>query len=214
MTAARTRNLFWLLAVALGHIAWGQSADPEGFVLVRNEPPIEMHERWVPYPGKTPTIISRELKTEFVVRASIPKIMQVLRDEAAIQTWQPHVSEFRIHARPDTMMWDEYSRHDLPWPVSDQDSFMEYRVTEIRPGQEYLIVFQSRIDPKLAPVQKDANRIELHGSWHIEQLSPEEVRVSYRVQSVPGAIPRMIADPVIRGNLVSSMTALYELLLK
>lgn len=209
------KSLVWTIVLwALCLDALGQTADKEGFVLVRNEPPIEMHERWVPFPGKTPEIISRELKTKFVVHTSIQKVLNIIRDESVIQTWQPHVSQFRIFLRTDSTVWDEYSRHDLPWPVSDQDSFMEYHLTELNPGVEYLVMFKSRLDAHLAPIQKDANRIELHGSWHIVQISADEVKVTYRVQSVPGAIPRMIADPVIRGNLVSSMKALSELLQK
>jgi hypothetical protein len=186
--------------------------DPEGFVLVRSEPPFEVHERWVEFPGKKPPVISRELKSEFTIQASMYEILRLLKDETQVKDWQSHVSEYRIYRKQDTSCWDVYSRHDVPWPVSDQDSFMEYRLTEVKPGQELLISFKSRVDHTTAPEYDDINRIELIGSWKLAQESPALVRVTYRIQSAPAtSLPRMVVDPVIRNNLLSSIKSLKEL---
>lgn len=186
--------------------------DPEGFIMVKSDPPFEVHERWVEFPGKKPVVTSRELKSEFITYASIYEILYLIKDEQQAKDWQSHVSEYKVYPKPDTTYWEVYSRHDVPWPVSDQDFFLEYKLTEVRPNLELFIYFKSRVDPKMAPVNDDANRIELVGSWKLEQVSPEQARITYRIQSaVPSKLPRMIVDPVIRNNLLSSIRGLKEL---
>jgi hypothetical protein len=186
--------------------------DPEGFVLVKSDPPFEVHERWVEFPDKKPPVISRELKSAFTAQATIYEILTLLKDENLVKDWQSHVSEYKMYQKADTTSWDAYSRHDLPWPLSDQDSFMEYQLTEVRPDQELLIIFKSKIDHAVAPENEDIIRIELRGSWLVVQASPGFVNVTYRIQSVPkGNLPRMLVDPFIRNNLLSTMKSLKEL---
>jgi hypothetical protein len=79
------------------------------------------------------------------------------------------------------------------------------------PGKELFIGFQSMIDPKLAPVTEDVTRLELSGSWRLEQITPQQVKVTYRILSMPSSIPRMFTDPVVRSNLMSTIKALTEL---
>ncbi|MEJ0029008.1 MAG: hypothetical protein WDO15_00930 [Bacteroidota bacterium] len=105
------------------------------------EPTIELQERWVEFPGKKPAVISRELKTEFTVRAPIFKIINLIRDESQVNSWQQHLRSYKIYHTKDTTIWNEYSCRDIPWPMSDQDSFMEYKLYEISPGMEYLVEF-------------------------------------------------------------------------
>lgn len=189
--------------------------DPEGFVLVKSDPPFEVYERWVDFPDKKPVIRSRELKSEITVSATIYKVLTLLKDEKQVKDWQSHVSEYKIYPKQDTSSWDVYSRHDVPWPVDDQDSFMEYRVVEIKPGQELLVSFRSRVDDTIAPEYDDITRIELIGSWKLIQVSPSEAKVTYRIQSAPkGNLPRMLIDPFIRNNLLSTIKSLKELVEK
>lgn len=189
--------------------------DPEGFVLVKSDPPFEVYERWVDFPGKKPVVTSRELKSEATIRTTIYEVLAVLRDETLVKEWQSHVSEYKIYRKQDTSSWNVYSRHDVPWPVDDQDSYMEYNVTEIQPGQELFINFKSRVDHNVAPEHDDITRIELVGSWKLVQVSPELVKVTYRIQSAPkGHLPRMLIDPFIRSNLLSTIKSLKELVEK
>lgn len=198
-----------LLLIAFASISFlSFSQDKEGFVLVKSEPPIELHERWVEFPNKKPVVTSRELKTEVIVSTSIWKLVRAIRDESIVKDWHAHIAEYKIYPKADTTTWEEYSRHDIPWPMSDQDTFLEYKLQEVVPGSEYLIVFKSKSD-KRVPVYPNVNRIELIGSWRFTLLEPDRVKVIYRVQSAPTTnIPRMIVDPVIRNNLISSIRSL------
>jgi hypothetical protein len=58
------------------------------------------------------------------------------------------------------------------------------------------------------------NRIHLSGSWTMEQISPTKVMVTYRVLSKPVGIPKIFADPFIRGNFISSFQEFIALMEK
>jgi hypothetical protein len=185
-----------------------QVSEAEKFDLVKEEAPIFIYERWITFPGKVPAVKAREVKSEFLINASMYKILSILKDESKIKIWQKHVSDFKVYPQRDTTFWLEYSYHDIPWPVSDQDHFLRYDLVEKTPGKELFIKFESAIDPKLAPVESDVTRMELSGSWRLEQISPQQVKATYRILSMPSSIPRMFTDPVIRSNLMSTIKAL------
>ena len=201
----RTPLLLFFLVVSLPAVC----QDKEGFVAVKNEPPIIVSERWVEFPNKKPAVTSRELKSEFVVNTSIYKLIHIIKDESLVNQWQEHLSSYKIYKKADTTCWDEYSRRDIPWPLDDQDSFMEYKLTEIIPGKEYLIAFKSKVDNNIAPHYDNTHRIELIGSWKFVLTAPNVVRVVYRIQSAPATnAPRIIVDSVVRNNLLSSIKSL------
>ncbi len=202
-----------ILAIIIFTTGFACSQDYEyvKFDLVKEEAPIFIYERWITFPGKVPAVKAREVKSEFLIHASIYKILSILKDESKIKIWQKHVSAFKVYPQQDTTFWLEYSYHDIPWPVSDQDHFLRYDLEEKIPGKELFIKFESTIDPKLAPVENDVTRMELAGSWRLEQIAPQQVKATYRILSMPSSIPRMFTDPVIRNNLMSTIKALTAL---
>ncbi len=191
--------------------ASSQNYDDVKSDLVKEEAPIFIYERWITFPGKVPAVKAREVKSEFLINTSVYNILAILKDESKIKIWQKHVSDFKVHLQRDTSYWLEYSYHDIPWPVSDQDHFLRYDLVEKNPGKELFITFKSVIDPKLGPVKSGVTRMELAGSWTIEQVTPQQVKVTYRILSMPSSIPRMFTDPVIRSNLMSTVKALTRL---
>jgi len=190
---------------------YSQNNEDVKFELIKEETPISIYERWITFPGKVPAVKAREVKCEFLANTSIYRILSILKDESTIKTWQTHVSEFEVYTNTDTSFWLEYSYHDIPWPVSDQDHFLRYELEEIVTGKELFIKFSSVTDPKLAALRKGVTRMELAGSWKIEQLSPQQVKVTYRILSMPSSIPRIFTDPVIRSNMMSTIKAMTKL---
>lgn len=206
------RNLHLLLFFSFfASTLHGQNSPIEKFDLVKEDSPIFVYERWITFPGKVPAVKAREVKGEFLINASMYEILTILKDEAKIKIWQSHVDQFKVYPQPDTSYWFEYSYHDIPWPVSDQDHFLRYEVEEVIQGKELFIRFESVVNPKLSPVKKGVTRMELAGSWKLEQLSQKHVKVTYRILSMPSSIPRMFTDPVIRSNLMSTIKALTKL---
>jgi hypothetical protein len=204
-----TKYLFLLLYLASSPLQ-AQVSEIEKFDLVKEDSPVFIYERWITFPGKVPAVKAREVKGEFLVSALMFDILSILKDESKIKLWQTHVNDFRVFPQSDSL-WHEYSYHDIPWPVSDQDHYLKYFLSEKIPGKELFISFESATDSKLAPVLEDVARLELSGSWRLEQLTEGQVKVTYRILSMPSSIPRMFTDPVIRSNMMSTIKALTKL---
>jgi hypothetical protein len=180
--------------------AWAQEKGE--FNLVKKEGTVCLYERWLTYPLSDPPVKSREVKGEFYYNNTVTEGLRLVRDDKRAQQWQSSIAEFKIYLSRDTSTWLEYSYHDIPWPMSDQDHFMEYKVYHA--GKMLMISFESRVNNKLAPEREGVNRIYLSGSWTMEQISPTRVKVTYRVLSKPVGIPKIFADPFIRGNFMTS----------
>ena len=188
----------------LATACFSQTGTHDGFELVRDEDGILVYERWVTFPKSDPPVTAREVKSEFYVRSSTHHALALMRDEIQIKSWQKHVSEFRIHRHSDSV-WHEYSYHDIPWPVSDQDHFLEYTIRDPVERDGIFITFQTVSNNKLAPVRDNVSRMTLSGSWYFQQVEEGKIKVTYRILSMPGTLPRFITDPVIRSNLMSTV---------
>lgn len=190
--------------------AWSQ--DKEEFVLVKKEGAVSLYERWMTFPSSDPPVKSREVKGVFYYNNTVAQGLRLLRDEKRARFWKSNVSEFKVYPSRDSSVWHEYSYHDIPWPVNDQDHFMEYKVTGHQ--NKLLISFESKVNKLLAPEREGANRIYLRGSWTMEQIGPGRVKVTYKVLSKPVGIPRAFADPFIRNNFMTTFQDFIALLEK
>lgn len=178
-----------------------QPDDGDNFQVVKKSGDITLYERWISLPEGTQ---AREVKSVFYYNSSIIAGFRLLKDPSKRMKWQGHVSEYRLYPQRDTTHWYEYSYHDVPWPVSDQDHFMEYRLASCDETQ-LLISFKSSVDKQIAPERKGVTRMKLSGSWLLEKVSDDRVKVTYRISSTPLDIPRMITDPIVRGNMVGTI---------
>ena len=192
-------------------LIFGQTGTHDGFELVRNEDSIFVYERWVTFPGSEPPVTAREVKSEFFINGNIEHALSLLKDESRISVWQKHVSEFKVHPRTDSS-WYEYSYHDIPWPVSDQDHFLEYKVKDVVEDDGIFITFRTVENQHLAAVRKGVSRMTLAGSWYFQEIEPGKIKATYRILSMPGNLPRFLTDPVIRNNLMSTVRAYINLL--
>lgn len=187
-------------------------AQDEAFVLVKKEGPIAIYERWVTFPESNPPVTAREVKGEFTFNNSILAALKLIQDEKKIFYWQHHVSEFKVFAQRDTSTWYEYSYHDIPWPVSDQDHFLEYKIQLNKSHDQLFITFRTRRNDKLAPIKKGVTRMELTGSWKLESLRKGHSKATYRIISMPSGIPRWLTDPIIHRNIMTTIEKFIELM--
>lgn len=195
------------------HPSLSQTGTNDGFELVRNEDNILIYERWVTFPGSDPPVLAREVKSEFFIRATVTAAVALIRDETKISVWQHHVSEFKVYPQTDSI-WHEYSYHDIPWPVSDQDHFLEYTVEDPIEDDGIFITFRTVENRTLAPLRKNVSRMTLSGSWYLQEAGDGKIKATYRILSMPGSLPRFITDPVIRNNLMSTVRSYIDTLEK
>ena len=199
------------LIIAL-NIAQGQQNDKEGFTLVKEDENIFIYERWTTFPGSDPPVKAREVKGVFNARSTIQEALKLIQNEKKIQDWQKHVSEFKVYLKSDTSWWEEYSYHDIPWPVSDQDHFLEYRIDPSSTNDKIFVTFKTKINHHLAPVRDNVSRMVLSGSWTLEKSGAGKIKATYSILSMPGNIPRFLTDPVIRNNMMSTIKHYIQIL--
>lgn len=179
--------------------------DDADFVLIKQDENITIYERWITFPKSNPPIKAREVKGEFFIQSTISEAIALIQDEKKIKLWQTHVSEFKVYPQRDTSTWQEYSYHDIPWPVSDQDHFLEYTIKDGSTADRVFITFETKKNNTLAPEREDVTRMCLTGSWLIENVGYRKIKVTYRILSKPIGIPRIFTDPVIRSNLMTTI---------
>jgi hypothetical protein len=185
--------------------------DNEGFELVKKDGDISIYERWITFTKVSPPVEAREVKGEFFFNNNVYEGLRIIQDDALIERWQSHVSEFKVYKQRDTTTWFEYSYHDIPWPVADQDSYLIYRLS-CRGSGNLFVAFESHVDLTRAPVRKGVTRLELAGSWHLERLTPGRTKATYRILSKPGNIPKFVTDPIIRNNMMTTIREYIALL--
>lgn len=198
-----------LLTVIISEGLCQSKEDSEGFELVRHNDNIYIYERWVKFPGSQPPVDSREVKGVFFAKSTLDEALALVKNDAKIKEWQSHVSKFKVYPVNDTA-WYEYSYHDIPWPVSDQDHFLIYNV-RARSQDSLFVTFESIENKKLAPIDEDADRMKLTGSWLFVKQG-EKVKIAYSINSWPSNIPKIFTDPVIRGNMMSTIKSYIKLL--
>jgi hypothetical protein len=200
-----------LLLLCISTFALCQNSD-EDFTLVRKSPEegIYVYERWIDFNDVNPPYKAREVKSDFPVDATIEEAVGLLKNEKRIKEWQHHVSEFAVFPTDDTATWFEYSYHDIPWPVSDQDHYLQYTVKSAEKDHVH-ITFESKVSNKF-PVKEDVTRMHLSGSWTFTRKSDGSTHASYRIMSKPIGIPRMFTDPVIRNNIMTTISRYREIL--
>jgi hypothetical protein len=198
-------------AMVYSMTATAQTGTHDGFEVVRDEDNILVYERWVTFPGSDPPVTAREVKSEFLVKTKVPYALSLIRDESKLKLWQKHVSEFKVYPHTDSV-WFEYSYHDIPWPVSDQDHFLQYTIEDPEESDGVFITFRTVENTQLAPERKNVSRMTLAGSWYFQDMRDGKIRITYRILSMPGSLPRFITDPVIRNNLMSTVRAYIDIL--
>ncbi len=210
-------KIFFAILICIGSVyptMPTHAQDKDGFVLVKKEGTTAIYERWITYPQSNPPVQAREVKGEFYFNNTIYAGFRLLQNESKIKQWQSHVSEFKVYPQKDTTTWLEYSYHDIPWPVSDQDHFMQYKIRELKADQLLFITFQSNKNEKLAPLRKGVTRMQLSGSWTFEQIDSSRVKATYRILSMPIGIPKIFTDPIIRSNIMTTIEEYVALLEK
>ncbi|HEY0740620.1 MAG TPA: hypothetical protein VGD40_04125 [Chryseosolibacter sp.] len=207
-------NPLKLLAIALvislqiGPVLAQVPDDNEGFNLVKEKDNISIYERWRFFPKTDPPVEAREVKGVFYAKTDFKEAVALLKNEKLIYEWQSHVSKFKVYPQTDTT-WFEYSYHDIPWPVADQDHFLIYEIQHESKELVY-VTFESITNDKLAPVDEDAHRMRLAGSWLFEK-EKDRIKITYRIYSFPSSIPRIFTDPVIRSNMMSTIKEYIKL---
>lgn len=183
-------------------------SDGGNFTLVMNEKGISLYEKWVDIGNNRK---ARELKAVFTVTCTQAAALALLQDESKGTSWNANASSFAIKDNIGSG-WVNYIEYDLPWPMDNQDCVLKHNKTA---GTANLEVSFASTEHTAFPQKKNTNRIpDIKGKW-VFVTDAGNQKVEYYITTSPSAtMPRSITDPVVRNNLVKSMSSFKTLLEK
>jgi hypothetical protein len=201
------RNLkITLLAIILLLLclsAQSQSTE-DGFEIVRQDEKITLYERWTPFPGTS--VKARQVRGVFEVGTTLTDTYNTIYSEQKIKSWQENIIEYKFIPISDTT-WVIYSLTEIPWPLSNQDYLLTYRL--IKKNEKQIVVsFEHNANVDIIAIRKDADRTPTVGTWLLEKISDQRTKVTYTVASMPVDYPRFITDRIVRNNLMSTINKL------
>lgn len=205
------RYLWICLVLLYSSPVMGQGKQtPVEFTLINEENGVSLYERWITIDNSDKPIKTREVMLKFVVKGSIYSVLELIKDARRAKDWQTSLHEYKVINKRDTTIWEAYAHHNVPWPVSDQDHHLLYRLEDHSPNAMF-ISFESVDD---IPEKSGVMRIHIRGSWKLERLSKATTKVTYTILSKPANLPRAITDPIVRSNMFKTMRSFIQLLEK
>lgn len=187
--------------------AMPQAVCANAFTLVKSEKNISLYEREVIHKDMK----VREVKVEVMVKTSANALLAFLQNDKQIKQWNPKIEYVQIQPGSVTN-WITYTKIDLPWPLSDQDMVVQYKVQK-HTNNEALVVFNS-IGCSAFPEKNNISRVHhVAGTWQLIPVNDKMSKVVYCIRSErKSSIPKSISDPFIRDNLMQSMNNLKTIL--
>lgn len=196
-----------LFVFCIGFVFAQPAQVKEGYEIVRQDDRIFLYERWADFPGTTTK--ARGLKVVFSVNTTPDKMMTMVAEEGNLKAWQKNLAEFKRFPKNDTA-WHVYTWYKMPWPLTDQDYYAKYRLTE-RTANRIVITFEPAVNEKLAPAREKINRMQAYGKWVFEKTITGKTKVTYIITGEPVKIPRSVTDNIVRNNFMSTMHSLITL---
>lgn len=186
----------------------GVSAEPakDEFKLVKSEQNINLFIRPIPL-SEGYTV--RQLKAVLYVRANPDEVVELIRDEKNITTWMKAVRNCKSLLRTSDDQWITYLIFSVPWPLNDQDCIFRFKKTTQSSGA---VILEFSSDPNYMAAVDGIKRMKgIKGTWIITPMGDGTCRVEYSICSyTKPSMPKWLTDPIIQGNLISSMSAFRD----
>jgi len=103
----------------------------------------------------------RALKAVGIVKAPVEKIITILRDVDSAKDWVPNLIERRYVKDISDTELIVYEISDLPWPVTDREMVLHYKLS-VSKNKKSIILFFKSIDDKETPPNDDYVRAQFH----------------------------------------------------
>lgn len=196
--------IIWLLFFPQTRVDSLKVEGDDEFKLVKSEKDVILYERWTILQNGSP---GREVKAEFVVKAGLENIFALIKDEERTKIWYKNLSDCKITDEGENK-WMAYYQYAIPWPLSNQDCVLYHKVETLSRTNRKLVIHFKSFDDQRFPVLPGIKRIEeIYGKWEVEAKSEDEFQIRYFITTSPSSsMPKWITDPIIRGNLISTMS--------
>jgi hypothetical protein len=181
------------------------------FVLIKKDKNISIYEKWIKVDN---TRSARQLKVEFMVNASIEKVVSVIKDVKNTIQWMKSAKTYYLLKKIDQNNWYSYVQFSIPWPLNNQDCIIKFEVLPSSSVKRTEIRLTGV--PNYLKEYKNVTRIsDMEGSWILNYKGIKSTSVEYYTFSKQKPIyPRWLIDPIMRNNMISTMNAFREIVNK
>ncbi len=190
----------------VGSDSVGHVSNDGQFKVVKTEKEVILSERWTTLQNGNP---GREVKAEFVVKSDLASIISLIRDEERTKIWYKNLSDCKIVDEKENN-WVSYYQYSIPWPLSNQDCVLyhEFELLDTENSKRGMVIHFKSFEHKNLPRLPGIKRIdEIYGKWEAEELNEGVYQMRYYITTTPSSsMPKWITDPIIRGNLISTMS--------
>lgn len=153
----------------------------------------------------------KEYKVNMTVKASLSKVVSVLKDAKGRYEWLHNILEVREVERPNKDIVAIYSKVDAPWPVTDRDNITQFSFS-------YPSSNTARVDMKIikshkkAPIYDGVVRVDrLQGYWMLKDKGNGYVEIVQQCAAEPGgSIPDWLVNSAVVDTPYNSMYKLKQ----
>lgn len=182
----------------------------QDFILIKKDNNISIYEKWIKVDDSR---YARQLKVEFMVNASVEKIISVIRDDTNTTQWMKSAKNYYNLKKLDKNNWYSYVEFSVPWPLNNQDCIIKY---EILPAVTDKIEIRLTGLPYYLQQYKNIERImHMEGKWILFSQGVKGTKIEYySFSNQKPKYPRWVIAPIMQNNLMASMSAFRDLVNK
>ena len=142
----------------------------------------------------------KESKAEMEIETSISSLIFLFTDVDSLTAWYPNLKSCKLLKEISSMEFLMYQVIDLPWPVKDRDSVINFKMKYNRKNGSVTIVYNDYAN--VLPEKNDLVRIKkIKANWKFIPVSNGKVKVVYQVHGDPGGkLPSWLANSTCVDN--------------
>jgi ribosome-associated toxin RatA of RatAB toxin-antitoxin module len=196
---AAKRIFFFLVTLISGFYAF---ADPE-WVLKKEKDGIRV------YTAAVPGSDFRMVKAEMTIKANLSQVAALLSDVSRHPQWVYNIKEASILKRMGPMEFVYYSEVSAPWPASNRDFVVNFKMSQPSPG---ILVIDSHCEQGMLPEMAKKVRVTFSIShWVITSQGDGTVKIDYSIQFDPaGSVPAWVINTFISDGPYKTFKNLRE----
>lgn len=181
-----------------------EHAETEPWEVVREKEGVVLKYRDITFEDGSST---RQVLAEFELSAPLDTILHYLKDPGLVAQWNDGFDSCKI-VDDYGNRWVSYCIYDIPFPLSQQDVFSDYRIER----SQHQTVLKSYARPDYQPEVDGYEREQCNfGEWTLKQSGHNRFKVSFGVITLSSSnVPDFIKDPIIQRTLLKSFISLRE----
>jgi len=182
---------------AIGQYSWKLSKEKDGIKVYQSESP---HSNY------------KSIKVECVLEGTYDRLITVLNDVTQQKHWVYNNKSSSLLKRISPNEFYYYSETTLPWPMSNRDAVVHFKMQ--KDSLDRFLKITAISDPDFIPEKSGKVRVPRSDiSWHVTMPSAKTINIVYIFDAEPGgSVPAWMANMFTDKGPYESFKKLSEIL--